>query len=467
MEVLTNMSSKFPKLRLGMLILLLVITSILFITQFTACIYVYDELPAPVGDLDYKVNADGETCTITGMGSYKSKTLDIPDEIDGLKVTAIADLAFKGANIEKVNFSSELKSIGLGAFDECRSLVSVGFPKGNEHITTIKDYTFRNCVKLIKISFPENLISIGREAFFGCERLVGVELPDTVTTISEGGFRQCKRLENIHIPLNIKEIKKNAFLDCYNLKSINLPEGLLSIGDNAFKGCWINLKEVVIPNTVTSIGEYAFSYCESLRKITLPQSLKAIPVGLFNGCIELEEISIPNSVESIGIASFVACFSIKEITIPASVKSVGEGAFLACFSLENIFVDEANTAWCSVNGVLYHKDMKTLHSYPSGKVEKNFAIPEGVNVIYNYAFAYNPNLEMIEIPNSVTNIGKYIILDVAYSGVSSEHSKLHTIKYDGTIANWKSVTKSPYWDVDAPEFTLYCTDGTETFERTE
>ena len=44
--------------------------------------------------LSYSVNADGETCTITGIGGYKSSTLIIPESIDGYTVTIIGADAF-------------------------------------------------------------------------------------------------------------------------------------------------------------------------------------------------------------------------------------------------------------------------------------------------------------------------------------------------------------------------------------
>ena len=39
-------------------------------------------------------------------------------------------------------------------------------------LTSIGDYTFRNCVSLTTINFPENLTSIGPNSFYGCQGLI-------------------------------------------------------------------------------------------------------------------------------------------------------------------------------------------------------------------------------------------------------------------------------------------------------
>ena len=74
----------------------------------------------------YTVNADGKTCTVTGVKSgigAGNLGLYIPDTIDGYSVTEIAPYAFKGNEIVKnVRFPSNLKVIGTEAFYGCKNL---------------------------------------------------------------------------------------------------------------------------------------------------------------------------------------------------------------------------------------------------------------------------------------------------------------------------------------------------------
>ena len=47
------------------------------------------------GKLAYDVNLDGETCTVTGIGTWKSPHLVIPSTIDGYRVTEIGERALR------------------------------------------------------------------------------------------------------------------------------------------------------------------------------------------------------------------------------------------------------------------------------------------------------------------------------------------------------------------------------------
>lgn len=80
---------------------------------------------------------------------------------------------------------------------------------------------------------PENLISIGKNAFYGC-KFENITLPNTVTVISVSAFEQCKNLQQITIPSSVTVIPERAFFNCTNLKSINLPSSITSVGKNAF-----------------------------------------------------------------------------------------------------------------------------------------------------------------------------------------------------------------------------------------
>ncbi|MBQ1864977.1 MAG: leucine-rich repeat domain-containing protein [Thermoguttaceae bacterium] len=114
-------------------------------------------------------------------------------------------------------------------------------------------------------------------------------------------------------------------------------------------------KEFTVPEGVTHIGEWSFATCASLVSITLPDSLT-----------------------SIGDRAFLGCSSLKSIVLPAGVTEVCDGAFDYCASLEKIEVDRNNSKYCSLDGVLYTKDFRTLLCYPAGKKDEHFHVPESV-----------------------------------------------------------------------------------------
>lgn len=93
----------------------------------------------PIAELTY--TATETAVTITGYTGTDTEVI-LPEEIDGLPVTAIGDSAFAGSAITGIVFPTALESIGASAFDGCTALVEVTLPDG---LLSIGDYAFRGC----------------------------------------------------------------------------------------------------------------------------------------------------------------------------------------------------------------------------------------------------------------------------------------------------------------------------------
>lgn len=115
-------------------------------------------------------------------------------------------------------------------------------------------------------------------------------------------------------------------------------------------------------------------------------------------------VVVPDGVRKIGVIAFRGCTSLTSIVIPDSVVDVWVWSFEDCPQLREIKVGDNNLYYRSMDGVLYSKDGTTLISYPSGKPETVFRIPDGVTTIGECAFDGCTSLSSIVIPSSVTHI---------------------------------------------------------------
>ena len=328
-------------------------------------------------------------------------------------------------------------------------------------VTEIGESAFENCTSLTSVTIPDSVTSIGFCAFYNCKSLTSVTIPDSVTSISESAFEDCKSLTSATIPYSVTSIGDYAYHGCYftsenfvNNSNVELDDsskptivdtdaGGFCIKDNVL----VNMRpayaigEVTIPNSVIIFGYSAFDSCESLISVTIPDSVTCIDDRTFSSCTSLTSIEVsgnnknyssidgvlfnknksrlitypagktdskyvmPNSVISIDDDAFDSCINLKSVTIPNSVTSIDSGAFSNCISLTSIEVSGNNKNYSSTDGVLFNKDKSELITYPAGKTDSEYAIPNSVTSIGNYAFACSTNLTSVSIPNSVTSIG--------------------------------------------------------------
>ena len=143
---------------------------------------------------------------------------------------------------------------------------------------------------------------------------------------------------------------------------------------------------------------------------------------LADGSTQKGEVTIPsklnyegNTYQVIGI-SFSAFNDNKNLTkviIPKTIKNmdlsnnigIGSNPFSGCTALQSIEVEEGNPAVCSVDGVLFNKGKDKLISYPAGKSQTSYTVPESVTWIEGLAFSYSQHLRKVTLTDNVTALG--------------------------------------------------------------
>ena len=237
----------------------------------------------------------------------------------------------------------------------------------------------------------------------GLEYLIYTDV-DCITITGYSGSEK-----NVEIPASIDgspvtSIGEKAFSGYTELTSITIPDSVTSIGGAAFYDC-TGLTSITIPNSIVDISSSTFSGCTGLTSIIIPDDVTHIGYDAFSCCTGLTSIIIPDSVTNIGNNAFSGCTGLTEITIPDSVTSIGGSAFWGCTGLTAINADVNSNHYSSIDGVLFSKDKSCLISYPIGKSNKKYTIPDSVTSIDAWTFEGCTGLTSITIPDSVTNIG--------------------------------------------------------------
>ncbi len=301
---------------------------------------------------------------------------------------------------------------------------------------TIGGYAFVGRSDITSITVPETVQEIGEGAFAGCSGLVRIDLPFVGANAT--GNDQNNEITNLHY------IFRGEYAVPENLTSVTIRGGV--IGECAFSGWdyFANIEEIILGEGVTKIGQQAFDGCESLTELVIPNSVTEISYYAFSGCKSLVSLTVP-FIGIEGGSFFWHFFGSRPEDIPASLKTVTvtndldiNGAFQNCATIETIYitVDDLKTTGYT-----------TFYGCTS---LKNIVLPESLEEIGQQAFEGCTSLSEITIPAGVTKIGMY-----AFAGCEA----LGTIRYSGTIAQWKTVMLEGQWDNEMGDYTIVCTDG--------
>ncbi len=336
-----------------------------------------------------------------------------------LALAASVEIAFASVtidgiyyNLNETELTAEVTSGSLYAGDVVIPS-QVTYDAKTYSVTSIGYRAFFKC-DITSVTIPNNVTSIGDDAFSYCSSLTSVTIGNSVTSIGDRAFDGCRSLTSINVANdNPNYSSKDGVL--FNKQQTTLiqcpggmqgeyviPNSVTSIGDRAFYGRKY-LTSVTIPNSVTSIGQYAFSWCSSLTSVTIGNSVTSIGNSAFMGCSSLTSVTIPNSVTSIGDLAFSGCSSLTSVEIPNSVTRIRGYAFDGCSSLTSVTIPNSVTSI----GVGAFQNCRIVSINFTGTIEewcnKSWSptqISSGYQLFINGVLQEN-----VTIPNSVTNIG--------------------------------------------------------------
>ena len=317
-----------------------------------------------------------------------------------------------------------------GAFYNCSGLTDVTVGK---NVPSIGNGTFKNCTGLESVTLPfigKAADASGAEAVFGS--IFGY-ITSSSSSVSGLTYQYYANSTYYHyyVPSGLanvsldgaQTIPLNAFKNCTMLRSITLSDSVTTFDSNAFYSC--SALESVHFNGTTqqwcALG-FAGEYSNPLRytgsfyigsqlisgKLSIPNDTKTIGKYAFYYYSGIDEIDIADSVESIGDYAFYGCNNVAAINIGNGLSSVTLNAFPKSGSsaLEQFTVTEDNNSFCAVDGVLYNKDKTVLICYPCAKKDTRYSVEDTVASIGEGAFESSVNLSYVDLPQSLTEIGR-------------------------------------------------------------
>ena len=348
----------------------------------------------------YSLDEDGNA-TITGYSGSVS-ALAIPQTIDGHKVVAIGEGAFKGTCLVNVTIPDTVTVIGDSAFENCDNLKNV---KISENLKKLGMMAFGNCDALTEIEIPKNITTVAYNEFYnpvrgpftGSNSLQTVVFEEGMTWLPGYILAGCSGFTTVKIPETVTEIGKGAFRDCSRLESITIPDTVTMIGDSAFENC-DNLKNVKISENLKKLGMMAFGNCDALTEVKIPKSITTViyndfynPVrGPFTGSDSLQTVVFEEGMTWLPAYILSGCSGFTTVKIPETVTEIGGGAFSDCSRLESIEIPESVTEIGS-------------HTFSNTKLE-SIRVPDTVTDMGDHVFSGCTELKEVTLPNIRQNI---------------------------------------------------------------
>ena len=300
-------------------------------------------------------------------------------------------------------------SILRGAFYNCKNLTSVTLYDG---VSSIGDYAFYLCNGLTDFSFAQSIKSIGESAFYGCS-FTSISIPRNVSNIGIGAFSECNKIESVTIPfVGLNETSPNSYERVFGaIFGIKATTGSAS-SNIANATCQGFLYDTVNK----AYNYYWYKIPNTLKTVTVLDGSTTIPENAFHNCSWITTFDLPDSIQSIGNGAFYNCDGLIDFSVPFSTTKIGISAFSNCDNLTS------------------------------------FTLNNGTREIGGNAFYECKSLTNVTISSSVTKIG-----ESAFRGCS----ELTNIIFNGTKAQWISISKGNNWNLYVPSTCkVVCTDGT-------
>lgn len=166
---------------------------------------------------------------------------------------------------------------------------------------------------------------------------------------------------------------------------------------------------IIFKNSNNKIGAFGVSD-ETITYLVIPETVqdKTVEIVSLSNLSNITSVSIPSTVSEIYIEN--------------------------CPNISKYNVDSENETFCSIDGVIYSKDVKKLLFYPVGNKRTEFKVPESVEIIEECSFKNCKNLDNIILPEGLLEINSEAFYGCAFKTIKFPKS-LIAINYCAFVFN--------------------------------
>lgn len=263
----------------------------------------------------------------------------------------IGQYTFRGcSSLDKIALPDSLVYIGDGAFYcedhyKRRSIPfrvtippSVETIEGNPFCNNTIIFSYNKRYKVV-----DNVLysSDGKLLISYCSSKDEFEVPDGVERIGIGAFRNSP-IRKITFPDSLTIIDKEAFKSVVGLENVVFPNSLKEIRKDAFQWCGFKTGCVTFPSNIEKISHEAFSFGWYIKMIKVPKgSLKhfksLLPKEVSNQIYDDEYVFENNMYFSLDRTELIAVSSgNKNIIIPEGVVSIRDNSLEGIHTIDSI-----------------------------------------------------------------------------------------------------------------------------------
>lgn len=350
---------------------------------------------------------------VNGSAPWYAERDQIQTVVIEAGVTSIGSYAFYDSDVQTVNIPVSVTKVGKDAFGSCYSFSEIVYggsktdwaaldvEAGNDELTYCS--TIEHEKEDTGKSITECTITLEAESYIhdGQEKEPAVTVMDGEKTLAQGTDYIVRYEDNVDVGTATAVIVgRGAYCDVVR-KEFEITLGTSGkCGDNA---TWNVADGVLTISGTGAMSDYETSPWQEY---------------------EIDAVIIEDGVTHIGSCAFYYCRSVTDITIGKNVVSIGERA-LDTSKLVRVDVSAENTAYSSVDGVLFDKGQTKLLVYPEKKKNATYTIPESVTEIGKNAFS-GTRLRKVVLPNGLKKIG---------AGAFGECEKLSSITIPASVTS--------------------------------